>query len=84
MTINKSQGQTFEKVGIYVKCAVFVHGQLYVAFSRAKSKSDISLRIVVTSEQGTQKGVYSTKNVVLHSVLQSSLVYISECFVSEC
>ncbi|KYM98545.1 ATP-dependent DNA helicase PIF1 [Cyphomyrmex costatus] len=37
MTINKSQGQTFEKVGIDLRRDVFNHGQLYVAFSRVRS-----------------------------------------------
>ena len=72
MTISKSQGQTFEKVGIYLKCACFAHGQLYLAFSRAKSKADVSVQIVETPEQRKHKGVYNTKNAVLHSVLQSS------------
>ncbi|RYF57715.1 MAG: hypothetical protein EOO39_35100, partial [Cytophagaceae bacterium] len=35
MTINKSQGQTFDKVGIKLdKKPVFSHGQFYVAISR--------------------------------------------------
>ena len=38
ITITKSQGQTFDRVGIFLPEPVFSHGQLYVAFSRATSK----------------------------------------------
>ena len=37
MTINKCQGQTFKKVGIYLDQPIFTHGQLYVAFSRVSN-----------------------------------------------
>ncbi|XP_043484705.1 ATP-dependent DNA helicase PIF1-like [Leptopilina heterotoma] len=37
MTINKSQGQTFDKIGVDLRKNVFNHGQVYVAFSRVKS-----------------------------------------------
>ena len=34
MTINKAQGQSLRRVGIYLKHPVFAHGQMYVALSR--------------------------------------------------
>lgn len=52
MTINKSQGQTLEKVGIYLPEPVFSHGQLYVAFSRARRAADIKVKILDGPFQG--------------------------------
>ncbi|XP_074352577.1 uncharacterized protein LOC141691718 [Apium graveolens] len=34
MTINKSQGQSLKRVGLYLPGQVFTHGQVYVAISR--------------------------------------------------
>ncbi|XP_023312434.1 uncharacterized protein LOC108916109, partial [Anoplophora glabripennis] len=51
MTIHKSQGQTFQKVGIYLDEPVFSHGQLYVAFSRVRDLQDIQIYIKESSQQ---------------------------------
>jgi hypothetical protein len=38
-TINKAQGQSLNRVGVHLAESVFGHGQLYVAISRATSRS---------------------------------------------
>ena len=43
MTINKSQGQTLENVGICLLTDVFSHGQLYVAMSRVTNRSKLKI-----------------------------------------
>ena len=75
MTINKSQGQTFERVGIWLKKPVFTHGQLYTAESRGRGFDRVKIKIDQidngNSRQGRipgYDGVY-TKNIVDKSVL---------------
>ncbi|XP_065318881.1 uncharacterized protein LOC135926876 [Gordionus sp. m RMFG-2023] len=38
ITINKSQGQTFDHVGLFLPEPVFAHGQLYVALTRCVAR----------------------------------------------
>jgi ATP-dependent DNA helicase PIF1 len=45
MTINKSQGQSLNKGGIYLNKQVFCHGQLHVALSRVTNKEGLKLLI---------------------------------------
>ena len=52
MTINKSQGQTLQKVGIYLPHPIFAHGQLYVAFSRATKRENVKIKIDEINNQG--------------------------------
>jgi len=76
MTINKSQGQTLRKVGVYLPRPCFGHGQLYVAFSRVRDWCDISLFIEDAAEDGRiqgkrKNGEYFTANEVYEELLTS-------------
>ena len=66
MSINKSQGQTFKKIGIYLPQPVFSHGQLYVAFSRVSKLDNIKIKIENYLNQGQLKcdGRVFTRNIV--------------------
>jgi len=55
MTINKSQGQTFDQICINIPKPVFTHGQLYVAFSRVRTFDAVKL----CGERVTRNIVYS-------------------------
>ncbi|KAK3910104.1 ATP-dependent DNA helicase [Frankliniella fusca] len=52
MIVNKSQGQTLKRVGLYLRTALWTHGQTYVAFSRVRSQD--AVKAVV--EEGPDKG----------------------------
>uniref|UniRef100_A0A0D3BV73 ATP-dependent DNA helicase n=1 Tax=Brassica oleracea var. oleracea TaxID=109376 RepID=A0A0D3BV73_BRAOL len=67
MTINKSQGQTLQNVGLFLPRPVFSHGQLYIALSRVKSRS--GLKILIRDRQG--KLQTKTMNVVYKQVFQN-------------
>jgi len=71
MTINKSQGQTFSKVGMYLPVPCFSHGQLYVAMSRVGSPDGIHMLITHTQPKGGEPGEVYTDNVVYKEVLSS-------------
>ncbi|XP_060855219.1 uncharacterized protein LOC132932888 [Metopolophium dirhodum] len=64
MTINKSQGQTFDRVGLLLTSPVFTHGQLYVAFSRVRNAQ--SVRVGMYADDS---GRFVTKNIVYREVL---------------
>ncbi|KAF8097471.1 hypothetical protein N665_0288s0004 [Sinapis alba] len=70
MTINKSQGQSLERVGLFLPKPVFSHGQLFVAVSRVKSRK--GLKILITDKHGKEEE--STINVVYKEVFQNLLV----------
>ena len=71
MTINKAQGQTFDKVGLYLPTPVFSHGQLYVSFSRVRRAKHVKVQIIDTDIQGKfpRRKHFVTSNVVWPEVL---------------
>jgi len=66
MTINKSQGQSVEHVGINLQTSVFSHEQLYVAFSRCTSPLNISVLLLEQSQESKR-----TLNVVYKEIFNS-------------
>ncbi|XP_074277522.1 uncharacterized protein LOC141601151 [Silene latifolia] len=67
MTINKAQGQTLQRVGVYLPRSCFSHGQLYIALSRARSAKD--LKVLHNPTAGDVNGTL-VRNVVSFEVLR--------------
>lgn len=65
MTINKSQGQTLDRVGVYLPKPAFSHGQFYVAISRVTSRE--GLKVLALDESGMP--TMQTRNIVNREVL---------------
>jgi ATP-dependent DNA helicase PIF1 len=77
MTVNKAQRQTISNVGVYLPELVFSYDQLYVALSRATTRSNIRILTVPPAEKDVSKGNSKkksakdifTKNIVYKKVL---------------
>ena len=70
MTINKAQGQTMDRVGLYLPAPVFTHGQLYVAVTRVRERNNLVIMVAHdSSRQNVDMGL-CTANVVFTEVFR--------------
>lgn len=67
MTINKAQGQTLNRVGIYLPQPAFSHGQIYVGMSRATTATNIRIQILPSNNKPLSS--HQTKNIVYSELL---------------
>ena len=74
MTINKSQWQFVDKIGLYRKNKIFTHGQLYVALSRVKSPNGLYILI----HDSINKYPNHIKNIVYKEVLHNATTNINK------
>ena len=58
MTINKSQGQSLQTVGIDLRSPVFAHGQLYVALSRTTDVRKLSILFPPETREGITQNIW--------------------------
>jgi hypothetical protein len=65
MTINKSQGRSLKKVGLYWPKSAFCHGQLYVALSRVTNRN--SLKVLINMIENFEDNM--TKNIMFKEIL---------------
>ena len=59
VTINKAQGQTLERVAVYLDEPVFGHGQLYVAASRVGRADDLRFALPRNADGVTNNVVFT-------------------------
>ncbi len=61
MTMNKSQGQTFDRLGLLLPQPVFSRGQLYVAFSRVRSQMSAKIQLIKEEKNSEKNKNYDNK-----------------------
>ncbi|KAL8119670.1 hypothetical protein AgCh_016964 [Apium graveolens] len=70
MTINKSQGQSLKRVGLYPPNQVFTHGQVYVALSRVTARDGL----VIVNADSEVKDQHLIKNILYKEVKDQHLI----------
>ena len=66
LSVNKSQGQTYKRIGLHLERPCFAHGQFYVGVSRVGCSDGLFIS-AAKSKQGEPN---VTRNLVTKTVLQ--------------
>ena len=74
MTIDKSQGQSFNKVGLYLSQPVSNHGQLYVVLSR--TRNELNLKVQIDDCENKKYGTERSTAVKIFDALTLIVSYI--------
>ena len=69
LTVHKSQGQSVERLGVYLPSIVFCHGQLYVALSRAMMVDQIRVYLG-HGRIDESSGEHGTLNIVNRELMK--------------
>ena len=67
MTINKAQGQTLDKVGLWLNTDAFTHGQLYVGVSRVSHPDNLKIAF-----SNAERKRPKCENIVFKEILSGS------------
>lgn len=73
MTINKSQGQSLNLVGLYLPTPVFSHGQLYVALSMVTNPKGLKILMIADNDKELQD---HTRNIIYKETFTNLHEYI--------
>ncbi len=83
MSINKAQGQSLNRVGIYLNNPVFAHGQLYIALSRCTDCHNLRILLPPNSNRRMSNIVYREVIEWVHrKVLHNNVLTMMSLMIS--
>ena len=74
MTINRSQSQTLDAVGLYLPSPVFAHGHLYVAMSRVGRMDSIRAYIAHDKPQFGDEVINENKDTYTQNIVYKDII----------
>ena len=77
MTVKKSQGRTFDQIGLLLPELVFTRGKFYIACLRVRSGNAMKVEVISGPTQGKTDFGIATDNVVHEEILL--LIFQSIC-----